>query len=244
MKMEASELFIGYIEETLSVSERESFEDRLKNESGFGDDFHDFKETYNMMENQFSSERKQVIKTINRADVDFKSSQDSKASSGKLVQFKPWQYALAASVILAIGLFLFQGSNKPVYADYATHNAISLTQRGETQTSVKQAETAFNNGDYQEALDEFKTVLKTNPDRIDFQLYKGQALIETNNFTQADALLKQISEGNSVYSSQAIWWSALSKLKQKQYDEVKILLKKIDSNSAEYEKAQALLEKL
>lgn len=242
--MEASELFIGYIEETLSVSERESFENRLKNEPSFRDDFKDFEETYKMMENQFSSERKQVLASINQADTNFKSSQGSTSSKGKLIQFKPWQYAVAASVILAVGLFLFQGSNKPTYADYATHNPISLTQRGDAQNDVKQAETAFNNGDYQEALEEFNTVLKTDPERVEFRLYKAQALVETNDFTQADTLLKQISEGNSVYASQAIWWSALSKLKQEKYDEVKVLLKKIDSNSAEYQQAQDLLQKL
>ena len=76
------------------------------------------------------------------------------------------------------------------------------------------------------------------------QLYYAISLIETNNFTKASVLLTNISEGNSVYKEEAIWYLALSSLKQKDYKACKMQLEQISEASEKYNQAQKLLKEL
>lgn len=244
METEENTLFIAYIEKTMSASDRKAFEERFKKDVSFREDFNAFADIYNVMENQFSSQRADVLQSIEKANNNFKPSQDSTTSAGKVIRFKPWHYAVAASVILAVGLFLFNGFGKPTYSQFATHDPISLTVRGDSDTTVKEAEKAFNNGDYKEAVTHFNSLVQLSPNTVQFQLYKAQALIEQDKFAKADEILSHISEGKSVYVSKARWWLALSKLKQEQYNDVKDILQLIGSNSEEYNKAQKLLKEL
>lgn len=244
METENDKLFIAYLEETMSTSEHGKFEDKLKNDTAFRESFLAFNEIYEVLQNQFSHQRKEVIKSIKKADAKYKVVGATKTSTKKVIPLRAWHYAVAASIILAVGLFLFQDANKPSYADFTTNNAISLTVRGNNDSVAQNAEKAFNNGNYAEAVTGFNTLLKSAPGNVQFQIYKAKALIEIDKYDQAEHLLKTISEGDSVYKSKAIWLEALSKLKQKRYDEVKRLLKTIDSNSSEYPQAQKLLKRL
>ncbi len=244
METEKNTLFIAYIEKTMSDSERRAFVERLEKDTALHDEFSAFSNIYKVLENRFSTKRADVLQSIQQADTNFKLSQDSTISKGKVILFKPWHYAVAATVILVVGLFLFNDFGKPTYSEFATQDAISLTMRGNSNATAKEAETAFNNGDYKEALTHFNNLLQNAPDTVQFQLYKAQALIEQDKFEQAEKILKHISEGNSVYVSKSRWWMALSKLKQKKYIEVEQILNSIDADSEEYSKAQELLKEL
>ncbi|PVW14215.1 tetratricopeptide repeat protein [Marixanthomonas spongiae] len=245
MEPQENELvFTAYLEETLSVSDRKAFEQRLQEDPSFRDDFYAFKTVYSALENRFSAQRADVLQSIQQADARFKISKNQNDSHGKSIRFKPWHYAVAASIILAVGLFLFNGFGKPTYSEFATHEPISLTLRSDNATTTKQAEQAFNTGDYAEAELQFDKLLQKNPETVEYQFYKAQALVEQDKFDEAEIILKDISEGNSVYASEARWWNALGKLKQKKYDEAKNILKSIDANTDAYNKAQELLQEL
>ncbi len=244
MESEANELFIAYLENDLSDSERDSFERRLNEDSLFSEEFYEFKSIYDILENRLSPQRTSVLETIERANVNYKSKPETYLPEKKVIVFKPWKYGIAATILLAVGLFLFNNFNKPTYSDYATHETISLTLRSDTDEIAKNAEIAFNSEKYEEAISYFNELLKASPENMQLQYYKAVALVETSKYNEADNLLKTISESNSVYASKAKWYNALSCLKQKRYDEVKKILNTIPSNAPEYKKAQILLADL
>jgi tetratricopeptide (TPR) repeat protein len=244
MESEDNNLFVAYIEKTLDDSEREAFERRLTQESAFAEEFDEFKDIYVVIENRFSSQRASVLKTLKNADVNFRTNEETKHPEKKIIAFKPWKYGIAASILLAIGLFLFNSFSKPTYSEYASHDIISLTLRGETDEITKNAETAFNAEKYNEAVNYFDQLLKETPENISYQYYKAIALIELNKYEEADNLLQRITKSNSVYATKATWQMALSNLKQKRYDEVKKILTTIPLNAPEYAKAQKLLSDL
>ncbi len=244
MENNDSLLFTGYIEGTLSSPEKELFESRLKEDSSFSNAFEEFKNIYYVLENRFSPERAEVLASIQKADSKFKSRNTQENHPKKIILFKPWQMGIAATILLAIGLFIFNGLGKPSYSEYATPGEIVLTVRSESDSISKKAETTFNSKNYEEAISYFDSLLEKSPDNSEIKFYKAIALIETDNFEKADSLLRSLSEGESVYAYKAVYWRALSKLKQKKYEEVRTILQTIPQSVPEYKKAEELLSDL
>lgn len=244
MESEAHELFVAYLEKELSSSERETFERKLNEDSKFEAEFLEFKNIYIILENRLSPERATVLETIKQANSNFNYKPSKVTTEKKVIKFKPWKYGIAASILLAIGIFIFNNFSKPTYSDFAAWETISLTVRSDVDESTKNAEVAFNSADYSKALIYFNELLKVEPNNLQLQYYKSVALIELSEYDEADSLLKKISESNSVYASKAKWIKALSYLKQKRYKEAKEVANSITPSDPEYQKAQKLLSKL
>src|SRR5690554_6060189 len=243
MESEAHELFVAYLEKELSSSERETFERKLNEDSKFEAEFLEFKNIYIILENRLSPERATVLETIKQANSNFNYKPSKVTTEKKVIKFKPWKYGIAASILLAIGIFIFNNFSKPTYSDFAAWETISLTVRSDVDESTKNAEVAFNSADYSKALIYFNELLKVEPNNLQLQYYKSVALIELSEYDEADSLLKKISESNSVYASKAKWIKALSYLKQKRYKEAKEVANSITPSDPEYQKAQKLLSK-
>jgi len=154
-------------------------------------------------------------------------------------------YWIAASFVILLGVsMIFNSSSKPDYLDYANHEIISLTVRGSDKANYKQAEKAFNTMQYKEANTLFDLILNEAPTATDIKLYKAIALMEINSFDEADTLLNNLSKQNTLYSNEAVWYLALSKLKQKDYDGCKKVLTNIVSDNYYFTKSQHLLRAL
>ena len=244
MAPEENELFEAYLEGNLSEGERIIFEEKLKSDSQFRDEFVLFQDVSKVLTNQYSPERNDFVNTLKQVDADFNSAVVSEKPKSKIIHFKPWQYGVAASILLAIGLFLFNDFGKPTYSDFATYPEIALVVRSETDVLPKNAETAFNSKNYKEAVVYLDELIKNSPEDAELQYYKAIALVETDNFQEAESLLNHLEKGPSVYASKAVWMSALSKLKQKDYKGTKTILETIPTTSPDYQQAQKLLKSL
>ncbi len=236
-------LFEDYLLKALSETEKEAFETRLSTAPAFKQRFNTYKELSAFLEHTFENEAastdfKNNLKAI--SSKHFKKQQATK----KGIQFKPWQYAMAASIALLIGITLFNKLSHPVYADYANYDSISLTVRGNEDGLLKTAENAFNKKDFAKAEVAFKELLLTDEKNSELQFYRGVTNIELNNFAMADWLLKGLKDGHSVYKTKATYYLALSKLKQKQYDAAVEILKTIPDEAEEHKLAQKLIKKL
>ena len=238
------ELFTAYIEKSLSSAELESFENRLKEDSSFVDAFDEFKDIYQIVENSFSPERAAVMESIQKADSKFNYETSSESHSKKTIAFKPWQMGIAASILLVIGFYLFNNMGQPSYSDYANPGEIVLTVRSESNLISKEAETSFNSAKYNEAIIYFDELLETSPENAEIRFYKAISLIETDKFADGETLLQSLSEGSSAYAYKAVFWRALSQLKQKKYKKAKSILEQIPSTSPEYKNAKELLSEL
>lgn len=154
-------------------------------------------------------------------------------------------YWIAASFVILLGIsMVFNNNSKPSYQDFANHETLSLTVRGTDNINYKQAEKAFNTKQYKRANNFFDIILNEAPTATEIKLYKAISLIEINNFNEADSLLRNLSKQNTVYSSEACWYLALSKLKQKDYDECKKALSNIVLGDRFFIKSQKLLQVL
>lgn len=237
------ELYIGfesYLNNEMSTEEQLNFEQKLQDDLQFKESFDLYQQTTQFLDAKFSAETtsfKQNLQSISSAYFN-----DNQNKKSKVIAFKAWQYAVAASVVVLLGTWFFMQNNAPEYGDYSQHEAAYFTERGADDVNLKNAQDFFNAKDYKSAVLAFEKIndLK-NPE---LQYFYAIALIETNDFAKAEVFLNTIKSGTSVYKDKAVWYLALSNLKQNKIPECKSLLKQIPSDAEDFDKAQQLLKDL
>lgn len=243
MENENFELYEAYLSKTLTTQENKAFEERLVVDLDFANKFEDYKEVNGFLKHRIGNKvnNEAFATTIKQADQTYFQASAQKAP--EVIRFKPWMYAIAASVVLLFGIIFTQNST-PTYSDYAKYGDLSLSVRGEANATIVKAEEAFNTRDYTNAIIYLNELLTYYPTNQEILLYKAISLIETNQYKEADFIFKTIYEGKSAFKNRALWYAVLSKLKQKDIKACKNLLKAIPKGTADYEKAKELLEKL
>lgn len=243
MNEQESILFEEYLSKTLSKEKCITFENRLQNDSKFKTTFNTYKELSSFLEHKFANEDKSQIfkKNLNEISTNHFEKLKSKI---KVVKFKSWQYAVAASFVIFLGTYTYNMLSTPSFGDYSNYETISLSFRGTQNELLNNAESAFNNKNFANAITYFNQLLKINPNNQELQLYKAISEVEVNKFDEADSLLIKISQGNSVYKNKALWHLALSKFKQKDIKSCVEILKNIPEDADDYTNSQKLLDKL
>ena len=236
------EMYIGfesYLANEMPTDEKELFEEKLQNDAQFKEQFHLYKQTTQLLSHKFSSETIDFKKNL--ATISNEHFYETEEKEVKVVNLKPWYYAVAASMAILFGTLLFNQSD-PQYGDYSQHENAQFTERGDNDTNLKEAQDFFNDKHYQKAVTSFEKVHDLNNPEL--QYFYAIALIETNSYTKAALTLNNLKNGTSVYKDKATWYLALSNLKQKKIDECKTLLKQLPADAEEYDKAQQLLKDL
>lgn len=231
-------LFEKYINGMMSKVDKENFEEILKLDSVLNDDFTIYKNLNSYLEHKISNESKnnEFEKNLNKISDDYFTTKNVNKSTFKLSYL-----AVAASVLIAFGLFVFDSTSKPVYGDYALHQEINFTVRGDDNELLFNAEKSFNNGNYSKADLLFTDIIKSKLHNNEVLLYAGISKVEINEFDEARSILEKLTNGNSAYKYEAQWYFALSYLKQNNIEALKIQLNKINKDSEYYLQAQKLL---
>jgi len=232
-------LFGQYLENELSAEEKTDFEKQLDEDQEFASAFETFKDLNLHLENKFGNANELKAFKKNLKSV---SKQHFKTKKPKVVAFKPWQYAIAASIAILVGLFVFQNIN-PSFEDYNNPEMATFIERGDVNENLKLAQDAFNAKNYKTAIPHFESVLKVNKSP-EIQYFYAVSLLENDEFQKADTNLLELQSGTSVYKNKATWYLALSKLKQKEYDSCKAILQTIPDDYEDYDQVQELLNEL
>ncbi|EPR72868.1 hypothetical protein ADIWIN_2191 [Winogradskyella psychrotolerans RS-3] len=239
--------FEAYLVGDLSEEDLLAFNMRLESDPEFNKSFEIYKDLTSNLEHQIANER-EIFDF--KANLDVISSQHFNAIHDEDLIIKPsptsnfYKYAVAASVVILLGFFVFNQFGSPSYDDYNNFDAISLTVRSAEDDSFSKAEQNFNSQNYDDAIVVFNTILEADFSNLEIQLYKSIALVETNQFEEAEVLLNKLSNGNSAYKNKAKWILALNYLKQNKESECINVLKTIPQDAEDYKTAQELMKKL
>jgi predicted Zn-dependent protease len=232
--------FERYLENEMTPEDKIEFERLLQDDKEVRKAFKLYKEAAVFVAHKFSPATdafKENLKSISKEHFSH-----TTAKKSRIISFKPWLYAVAACLLLFFGLQLFQGI-APSFEDYNQPEKAAFVERGNLDQNVKQAQESFNAQKYKEAILLFENIIQVNP-KPEFSYFYAIALLEENNSEKAEIEFTKLKNGNTIYKQNAIWYLALSKLKQKEYKECKTLLAQITTESDYYEKAQQLLEEL
>nr|WP_315194913.1 tetratricopeptide repeat protein [uncultured Flavobacterium sp.] len=232
--------FDEYLQGEMTAVDKLAFENQLRADAEFASAFETFKELNSHLNNKFGNAEelkafKQNLKEISKSHFE--------KPKSKVITFKPWYYAVAASVAVLFGLFFLNQNSDPVFEDYNHPETAFFTERGEATADLKLAQDAFNAKKYKQAIPLFETILKTNQS-AEIQYFYGISLLEDNRISDAEMVFTTLQSGNSIYKNKAIWSLALSKLKQKDYKSCKELLLTIPEDYEGNDQVDALLEEL
>lgn len=232
-------VFDQYLANEMSEVEKINFEKQLSEDQELATAFEIFKELHLHLESKFGNETKLKAFKKNLKSI---SKEHFKTKKTKVIAFKPWQYAIAASVAILVGLFVFQNIN-PDFDDYNNPETATFIERGNVNENLKLAQDAFNAKNYKKAIPYFEVVLKGNKSP-EIQYFYAISLLEDNQFPKAETNLLDLKWGTSIYKDRATWYLALLKLKQKDYRSCKQILLTIPDNFEDYDQVQQLLNEL
>ncbi len=232
-------LFENYLSNELSAEEKANFEKQLAEDPELASAFEIFKDLNLHLVNKFGNQEELKAFKKNLKSI---SKEHFKTKKPKVVAFKPWQYAIAASVAILVGLFVFQNIN-PSFDDYNNPEMATFIERGDVNENLKLAQDAFNAQKYKTAIPYFEAVLKENKSP-EIQYFYAVSLLEDNQFQKAETNLSELKTGASIYKDKATWYLALSKLKQEDYKSCKEILQTIPDDFEDYDQVQELLNEL
>ncbi|WP_147678508.1 tetratricopeptide repeat protein [Algibacter pacificus] len=239
--------FEDYLFGTLSKTETEVFENKLKTNNAFAEAFQTYKNLSNYLSDKYGNETESAAFRANLSDISNKYFKEKLAISEEKSSKKPFEfykYVIAACVVVMLGVFTFNQFSSPSYSDFNNFDPVSLTVRGENDALLKIAEKAFNSRDFAAAEKAFAQLIETDQNNEAWNLYNAISKIELNHYDEADDILTEIANGNSAYKNKAIWYLALSKLKQEDTLTCIDILKTIPEDADDYERAQKLLDQL
>ena len=233
-------VFDQYLQRELSPQAQLSFEKDLAENRELASAFETFQKVQGQLANKYGNEQERNAFVANMKAI---SIQQAKTTPPKVVLFKPWMYAVAASVVVLMGLFVFESNSNPNFEDFNQHENAYFMERSEANETLKKAEIAFNAKEYARAIPIFEALLKVNK-TPEIEYFYGIALLENNKIEKSEVVFEALRSGNSIYANKAIWSLALAKLKQKDYKSCKEILLTIPADYENYDQVQDLLQQL
>ncbi len=236
-----------YLNGEMSAGERTEFESELSANAALRKDL----ELYNSINKAMSgtpneNELRDTLQQMNKKYF----------AGGAVVKkgsFKKW-LAVAASLVLLVSIgFYFLLPSKPsvekLYAEYAVHEPLSISQRENTDDLkadllATEAEGFYYNKKYKEALPVLQQYFERRPNDLQAKFALGICNLELSRYPEAEKIFAAMTSGQTAYVETAKWYLVLTALKQKDMEKCKAQAKNITASSPYFTKAKALLEKL
>jgi len=231
-----------YLAGELSEAEHNAFAVRIANEPDLQKELAWQQETNAFL--QRKEEVNDLKKTFSSVGNDFFKEEKTEAKVVKM-RSRKWLGLVGIAAAAALLFFIFNPFASPdLYQQYSNPTAISLLDRNEVIANAREAETAFNAGEYQKAYAFLSAFLSKNQDNIQALLAKGIAATEIENYKEAEQIFQDISSGKTLLKEEGTWYLALMYLRKGELENAKTELEKIPTTSKRYEEAKSLLKDL
>lgn len=242
---EKYELFERKISNEISIEDDQLLSQIIEDDQAIAEEFKMYKEWSSYLSSNLDSDTKKAELASNLKNISntFFTTETQNRKS-KVIKIPSWGYAVAASVLVLLGVYTFTQGRTPLYNDFASIPEFSITERATTNEIGKKVEIAFNSKNYKEAKVFLNQLLEQDKSNAEYLFYYGICLIELDEYRKASEVFTELQNGTSIYKYRAIWFEALNQLKQKNTDRCKILLKLIPKEAEDYQIAQELLGEL
>jgi predicted Zn-dependent protease len=243
------ELINQYLEGELSGEALLAFEQEMLVNPDLAKEVTLYKKINDEMSGHLQQEKEELALTGNLEKLN---EQYFKKPQGKVRSINRWWYAAAAAVAAAVILFMispFSGSsfsNEKLYAYYSKDvEALPGGERGNPDDSLLvKASDLYNRKDYSKALPFLREILTRKPGETQLKLASGICYLQTGQFDPATGVFNEIASGTTVFKNEAVWYKALTELKQNRLDECYRILESLPAEAARYKKARELMKKI
>lgn len=159
----------------------------------------------------------ELRETLSQLNVKYFEEKDHQA---KVKQLQPrktltrWIAGLAAvaavALLLIFGGRVFFNDEGSTYEQFAQHQSLSLTERGNGDYGITAAEAAFNDGRYEEAIAPLTAYISLNQDDARARLALGISHLEAGNNAEAVRILTEVAENGGSVAPYGNWYLALA----------------------------------
>lgn len=166
-----------------------------------------------------------------------------------------WMAAAVITLLIVSSVFLLWPSSPDNMALYKMYyqpypNVFDPTVRGDADTdtvsTIKDAFRAYNEGDYNKAIEYFNEAL-SHDDKLEKDnalFYLGNSYLAIDSAMAAQRVLEQIDEQSHV-SDQAKWYLGLAYLKSNDLEGARIVLEELTNHSNSYrDKASKIIQEI
>lgn len=244
MKEEEDKLLDDYLAGLLSDEERQAVETRLQTDEAFAAELALRREMQAFLRQR---ERRTALAAdlARLGDAHFSTTRSEAGIRRLPLWRRPLMVAAASVAVLAVVITVLSLLLRPnLYEQYAQHPLLSLTEMSGQGPDLSRIEQDFNSGDYQAAETGLERYLTQHPEDQMARLYLGIALLELDRYAEAADLFTAIQGSGSDLADTAVWYLALTYVKQKDRETARRYLQQIPAGSEWYEKAQRLLARL
>ncbi len=239
-----------YLDGELNADEIKAFESQMQSDASLKNEvelYRDINETLKMK--LYPGENEMALRnTLDAMRSPYFSKEIvSDQPKGKIIPFRRarWIAAAAAVFIGIVTLTIWSPWKKDLYQQYASIQMPAVVERGTPADSLlKQATENFNDKKFAAAVPLFEKILKNDPQNTFADYYYAIALLESGQTEKSRNELTQLSNGSSLFRDDAVFYMALSYLKEKDKNRCKLWLNKIPEDAGLYGRAQELLKKL
>lgn len=260
------EMIEAYLAQTLSGSERISFEERIKADTNLATEVAICREMHIQYGNAYNTgiyvqydqevltdlkdhlKSEEIHKLSKKIKKGKKIYDDTTNKKPLITYFYYTAAAIAAIAVIFLISTLFTTTNtssQELYVEYKDWNELpSLTSKGDDQNSLSKGETIFFEGKYTEVILLFNDLeYIKNPHVL---TYLGLSYLESNDFDNALNTFDQLLKSDTLDNHKAYWYISMAYLKQgnrkKAIEQLQLL--RSNKNNYKYKKAGKLLSEL
>jgi tetratricopeptide (TPR) repeat protein len=256
MKTNINNWIEDYLRGNLSEDEKKLFEDKLKSDPAFAEEFDLNKRLENAIVNDDIDNFREILKNIHKKL--YPESEPAKSGTKRLLHtaLKYWKIAAVVFIILiplTVIMYIMindSRSNSEIfyrnYERYPTFSDYRSMFKDVKDSTFIDGLNNYKNGDFTVAVGYFNQVVENDETNIAAKFLLGISYIEITNYNRAIYSFEYVIEsGDTLYSQQAEWYLALCFIKIGKTNDAKSLLQRIIDNDGFYfDKAIKLLKEL
>jgi tetratricopeptide (TPR) repeat protein len=244
----------NYLDNTLTEPERAAFETELQTDPVLAQTFATIQEARERLTRQWADEPADaaLLETLQQAGKEYF---QTGATTGKIggggrtaPLYRMWWAAAAAISVVAVSIWflLRPPAYERLYAERRDFPEASFTARNNEPAAqtLQNAATAFNSGNYAQALPLLNTYRNDHPTDAEIHLYAGICYLELKQYDRARAAFQQITATQNIWAGEAYWYTALAYLRENNRSACAGALREIPNTSDRYQDAQTLLREL
>lgn len=244
-----------YLSDSLPASERQAFEDKMRQDPALAHEVELHRHLHEAIYNE--SQDTLVAQAIQKAAYNYFADKPQEGKVVNMLSSLSSLYWLAASVSLVLliggGLYFMNNyispSNQALFAsNFTVYEAPVLFRSGEKEEApiLQNAFIEYNQKAYQKAVDLFVKSLQENPRQIVPYFYIGQCKLTLNNPQEAiSSFQKVIDHGDNAYVMQAKWYLALAYIDTNNKKQAISLLRELSQQKGSFrERAIHLLSEI
>jgi tetratricopeptide (TPR) repeat protein len=210
----------AYFKRELSDAEMKQFEERCVQDEAFAKQVALYISTEEGIRQRLLDEKKQQWRAISKGEG------NATATPIKKMSIRKWVvYAAAACVLVAVSLIVTSRSDTPQQlADkyVAAHFTFLSQEMGASQNTLQQGIAAYNNKEYDRALQLFQQVYQSNPANSKAKKNIGLVYLATKQYEQALQEFEALANTPGLYENPGLFLMAVTLLERnKEGDEAR-----------------------